>query len=192
MVDSLTLNKKDLESEPIKNDTETISDHVEKSNSCENTVKDSITTINSQTTLANEDKVTKVEVDDNQAALKSKDENIHLTDPHTYNKFHNDGSFLSLILANSNSTNLNNTKISEKSNVSAQTKRTTGTSSKPASGKRHKNSSESFEKPITEPLSQVVEDDVDIQAREEFLRTMKIMEEAGLVTEKGIGAGMVK
>jgi hypothetical protein len=37
-----------------------------------------------------------------------------------------------------------------------------------------------------------VEDDVDIQAREEFLRTMKIMEEAGLVTEKGIGAGMVK
>jgi hypothetical protein len=97
MVDSLTLNKKDLESEPIKNDTETISDHVEKSNSCENTVKDSITTINSQTTLANEDKVTKVEVDDNQAALKSKDENIHLTDPHTYNKFHNDGSFLSLV-----------------------------------------------------------------------------------------------
>lgn len=43
-----------------------------------------------------------------------------------------------------------------------------------------------------QPTLPVYEDETDIRAREEFLRTMKIMEEAGLVTEKGIGAGMVK
>lgn len=36
------------------------------------------------------------------------------------------------------------------------------------------------------------EDPVVLKAKQEFLRVMEIMEEAGLVTEKGIGAGMVK
>ncbi|XP_053992405.1 uncharacterized protein LOC128883746 [Hylaeus volcanicus] len=192
MVDSVTLNKTELDSESIKTDSETISDHVEKSFLPESTQKTSMASRNPQTTLQNEDELTNVEKICNQTILKSNDENTHLTDPQTYNKFHNDGSFLSLILAENNSKNNNETKLSEKSNVCAQTKRTTGASSKLASGKRHKNSSECIEKPITESLSQVVEDDIDIQAREEFLRTMKIMEEAGLVTEKGIGAGMVK
>lgn len=36
------------------------------------------------------------------------------------------------------------------------------------------------------------DDEVSIKAKEEFLQAMRMMEEAGLVTEKGIGAGMVK
>lgn len=43
-----------------------------------------------------------------------------------------------------------------------------------------------------EEVSYEDDDEASVRAREEFLQAMKIMEEAGLVTEKGLGAGMVK
>ena len=111
-------------------------------------------------------------------------------DPQRFNKFSNDGSFLSLVLSKSE---VKPQKTCSKPVVnSSQAKRAPNATHKQHCLKKQKQQVFSPRELNTEETPVGYEDEIDVQAREEFLRTMKIMEEAGLVTEKGIGAGMVK
>lgn len=128
------------------------------------------------------------------------------SDPKTLNKFSNDGSFLSMILAQAQQETAKKTTCELTSPAAScqmsmsHPKRPAGAgplSSRQQSGaeKKRKQTNTERRTQSSEPHSSdstVYEDETDVRAREEFLRTMKIMEEAGLVTEKGIGAGMVK
>eukprot|EP00918_Siedleckia_nematoides_P069409 GHVU01151426.1.p1 GENE.GHVU01151426.1~~GHVU01151426.1.p1 ORF type:complete len:143 (-),score=30.16 GHVU01151426.1:44-424(-) len=104
-------------------------------------------------------------------------------DPKAVNKFANDGSFLAMIM-----------QASKKQRVSPAKKESISKSEK----SQKPTSTESESKPSTTPTPggqkvEDAEDDPKEQARkEEFLRAMQQMEEAGLVTDRGIGAGMVK
>ncbi|CRH00576.1 conserved Plasmodium protein, unknown function [Plasmodium relictum] len=122
---------------------------------------------------------------DNQNDLNDDDtknkNNKNYIDPKMYNKFKNDGSFLEQVLALQKEKKIRKSKILGKS--------------EPKKKKIKKNDLEEKKQKLSDSSvedKQDVEDEREIQIKNEYIDKINKMKEQGFFTDKGIGAGLVK